>query len=66
MRLKLSTLNSIVLVSFDAFPDINHKYWVDNLHASIKFVVQSLKHKSHVMLEGAFIKVSRGVLDVYK
>ena len=31
VRLKLSTLHSRVLGLFDAFIDINHKCWVDNM-----------------------------------
>ena len=37
-RLKLSTLHSRVLGLFHAFPDINYKHWVDNLHAFVNFV----------------------------
>ena len=66
MRLKLSTFHNRVLDLFDAFSDSNHKYWVDNLYTSVKFVVQSLKHKVYVMLEGEFIKGSSGFLYVCK
>ena len=52
MRLNLSTLNSRVLVLFDTLPNINHKWWVENMHDSVKFVVQSLKCKAHAMLGG--------------
>ena len=66
MRLKLSTLNSRVLGLFDMLPDSNYKNLVDNLHASINVVVQQLKHKVYVMLEGVLRKGDSGFLDMHK
>ena len=57
--LKLMFLNSRLLVLFDEFPDVNCKYWVDNVHTSVNFVAQSLKHESYSMVEGACKKGGR-------
>ena len=53
LRLKLSTLCSRALGLFDELTDSNCRYWVDNLHMSANYLVHFLKHKAHVMIEGA-------------
>ena len=66
VRLKLSASCSRVLGRFDVFPDVNHKHWVDNMHVSINYAVQSLKCKAHAMVEGERIKCGRAFLDMHK
>ena len=51
VRLKLSILCSRVLGLFDALSNSNYKFWVDNMHSSANFLVQSLNYKAHAMVE---------------
>ena len=66
LRLKLSALHARCLSLFDDLPDSNYRCWVDNLHASINFLVHALKHKSKVMIEGVARKSGRGVPECVK
>ena len=54
LLLKLSALHSRVLSLFDTLLNKNYKCWVDNLHISINFIIHTLKHKVHVMIEGVY------------
>ena len=51
IKVKISHIK--VLGLFDAFPDSDHVFWVDDMHASVNFAVQYLNHKVHAMVEGA-------------
>ena len=66
LRLKLSALNSRVLGLFDTLPDKNYKCWVDNLCTSVNFIIHALKHKAHVMIEGACRCGGRGFPEIAK
>ena len=66
LRLKLSALHSRVLGLFDTLPHCHYKCWVDNLCTSVNFLIHSLKHKAHVMVEGVCRSGGRGFPDVAK
>ena len=59
-------MRSTVLGLFDAFTDSDCKFWVDNLHAPVNFVVQSLNHKLHAIVEGVCRKGGLDFPDVCK
>ena len=62
----LSALHKRCLAIYDSLPHKNYKVWTDNLYTSYPFILASLKHPAHVMVEGVCRKGKRGVPDCIK
>ena len=66
LRLKSSSLHSIVLGLFNVSPHQNHRCWVENLCISVSFLTHALNHEAHVIVEGAHGSGGRGFTEWHK